>query len=234
MKAWTILTSLFVLGALAACSPKSEAPPAPAPATAAQAPAAPVDEPLAVPLEPELVARLIREHSPVVGPVNAPVTIVEFLDPACEGCAAYAPIVRQIQFLYPTEVRVVVRFAAFHPGSDEAVALLDGARKQGKFETALEALFEHQQEWASHHAPDVGKAWDIAGRAGVDTAAARRHAKSPAAQAVLQQDHEDVVALQVTQTPTFFVNGKRLVKFGANELRTLVKQELDASAKSPS
>jgi protein-disulfide isomerase len=230
MKASTYL-SLFATAALAACSPKTETPPAPA-----QTPgpaAAPAEEPIAVAVTPEHAALLVREHSPVVGPANAPVTIVEFLDPACEGCAAYAPVVRQIQFLYPTEVRVVVRFAAFHQGSDEAVRLLDGAKQQGKFEPALEALFEHQQEWASHHAPNVAKAWDIAGKAGVDLAAARRHAKSAAADALLKQDHEDVIALQVTQTPTFFVNGKRLTKYGPTELKTLVQQELAATTPAP-
>ena len=37
---------------------------------------------------------LVRTHSPVVGPVEAPVTIVEFFDPACPGCRAYYPYVK--------------------------------------------------------------------------------------------------------------------------------------------
>ena len=38
---------------------------------------------------------LIRSDSPTLGSVNAPVTIVEFLDPECESCAAFAPIVKK-------------------------------------------------------------------------------------------------------------------------------------------
>ena len=30
--------------------------------------------------------RLVRPHSPIFGPKKAPVTIVEFFDPACESC----------------------------------------------------------------------------------------------------------------------------------------------------
>ena len=40
--------------------------------------------------------RLVRFHSPVFGPSNAPVTIVEFFDPACETCRAFYPIVKDI------------------------------------------------------------------------------------------------------------------------------------------
>jgi protein-disulfide isomerase len=212
---------------LAACS-KQEAPP-PAPVAAEPAtPAAPVAPPadLNPALSPESAARLVRDHSPVVGPAQAPVTIVEFLDPACEGCAAFSPIVKQIQLLYPNEVRVVVRFAAFHQGSDQAIRLLVAAQQQKKFESTLDALFERQQEWASHHAPNVAQAWEIAGASGVDLERARRDAKSAQADNVLNVDAGDIVALKVVQTPTFFVNGRSLTTFGPNQLMELVKQEV--------
>ena len=210
---------------LAACA-KEAPPPAPvvadAPAPAPSAPAADLNPALS----PELAARLVRDHSPVIGPAQAPVTIVEFLDPACEGCAAFSPIVKQIQLLYPNEVRVVARFAAFHRGSDEAVRLLVAAQKQGKFEATLDALFERQQEWASHHAPNIAQAWEIAGASGVDLNRARRDAKTDQAGKVLKIDGDDVVALTVVQTPTFFVNGRSLTNFGPNQLLELVKQEV--------
>ena len=34
---------------------------------------------------------LVRFHSPTLGPINAPVTIVEFFDPSCESCRAFFP-----------------------------------------------------------------------------------------------------------------------------------------------
>jgi protein-disulfide isomerase len=155
------------------------------------------------------------------------VTITEFLDPACEGCAAFAPIVKQIQLLYPEEVRVVVRYAAFHQGSDEAVRLLEAARQQGKFEPVLEALFQRQPEWASHHAPNIEMAWKIAGESGLNLARARRDARTPQADQVLRQDGEDVVELKVERTPTFFVNGRSMTNFGPQPLLDLVKQEVE-------
>jgi protein-disulfide isomerase len=157
------------------------------------------------------------------------VTIVEFLDPACEACRAYAPVVKQILFLYPDEVRLVVRYADFHQGSDQAIRLLEAARRQGKFEQVLAALFDGQEEWASHHSPDVGKAWNIAGASGLQLSAARRDAASAASTALLAQEREDIVALQVTRTPTFYVNGRLLTDFGPEPLMALVAAEVKAA-----
>src|SRR4029450_11902773 len=98
---------------------------------------------------------LVREHSPVLGPPRAPVTLVEFLDPACEACRAFAPIVKQILFVHPEEVRVVVRYAAFHRGSEDAIRILEAARRQGKFDATLTALFDRQEEWATHTGPNI-------------------------------------------------------------------------------
>jgi protein-disulfide isomerase len=233
MPAGFLLAGIFTALALGACSrPEPSASPAAPPAAAepsAAQPAASAPPPADAPLTPELAARLVRSHSPVLGPKGAPVTIVEFLDPACEACRAFAPVVKQILFLYPDEVRLVVRYADFHPGSDEAIRLLEAARRQGKFEQILSALFDGQEEWASHHSPDVGKAWTIAGANGLDVAAARKDAASAASTALLQQEREDIVALQVTRTPTFYVNGRLLTDFGPEPLMSLVAAEVKAA-----
>jgi len=166
----------------------------------------------------------------VLGPVSAPVTVVEFVDPACEACRAFAPVVKQVQFLYPEEVRVVVRFAAFHRGSEEAIRILLAAQRQGKFEPVLAALFDHQEEWASHGSPDIEAAWRFAGAAGLEITAARKAAASAEFDERLKQEDADITALQVARTPTFYVNGRLLEDFGAQQLMNLVKSELPTPA----
>ena len=226
------LCLMFVtLGACARqdAAPAAAATPAPAPAPASPPAVSPMPPNAA--LSPELQARLVRPHSPVIGPANAPVTLVEFLDPACGACAAFSPVVKQIQLLYPKEVRVVVRFAPFHKGSDQAIRLLLAAKAQGKFEPVLDALFERQEEWASHQAPNIPHIGKIATDVGVDLPKARIDAAAPAATAVLQQDGEDIVALKVESTPTFFVNGRPLDDFGPQQLLDLVREEVEKTKK---
>lgn len=169
---------------------------------------------------------LVREHSPVMGPPDAPVTIVEFFDPSCEACRAFHPLVKNILAQYPDDVRVVFRYAAFHDGSDQAVGIIEAARRQDLFVPVLEALLAAQPEWALHGNPNLDRAWQAAAAAGLDLERARQDATSADVAAVLRQDTSDVDALGVRQTPTFFVNGKSLPSFGPQQLIELVEAEV--------
>ena len=175
--------------------------------------------------------RLVRMHSPVLGPQDAPVTIVEFFDPACETCRAFYPIVKSLMAQYPNEVRLVIRYAPFHPGSDQVVKLLESAKSQGKYVTVLEAVLAAQPTWANHHQPNIAMAFQAAEQAGLDLAKARQDIEKPGMQSLLQQDIEDLTALRITKTPTFFVNGRSLPSFGRDQLAALVAEEVAKTKK---
>lgn len=170
--------------------------------------------------------RLVRMHSPVLGPRTAPVTIVEFFDPACETCRAFYPFVKDLMKQYPNDVRLVVRYAPFHEGSDKVVKLLEASRLQDKYVAVLERVLAAQPMWASHGAPNIELAYKAAEQAGLNLQKALADAASPAIDAVVKQDVEDLTALQVTKTPTFFVNGRALASFGPGQLAALVEEEV--------
>lgn len=172
---------------------------------------------------------LVRPHSPIIGPAKAPVTIVEFVDPSCETCRAFYPIVKRILAKHPEKVRLVLRYAPFHEGSDQAVKLLEAARLQDKFVPVLEALFAAQPTWAVHGAPNLDMAWSAAKAAGLDVERARADAKKPEIDEVLKQDMADITTIKLSRTPTFFVNGKPLTTFGPDELAALVDAEVAAN-----
>ena len=182
----------------------------------------------ATPIEAE--DRLVRGHSPVLGREDAPVTVVEFFDPACEACRAFHPLVKDMLAENPDDVRVVLRYTPFHgEGSEMAIKVLEAARMQGVFEPVLEALLEEQPRWASHDAPASELILEIAAAAGLDPEAAADQIRAPDVVGVLNQDRADVEAVGIRGTPTFFVNGKPLPEFGPEPLVAMVEAEIEAA-----
>ncbi|OAN73108.1 disulfide bond formation protein DsbA [Rhodobacteraceae bacterium EhC02] len=181
---------------------------------------------------PELAEAMIRPYSPILGPADAPVTIVEFFDPACEACRAFHPIVKDIMAEHGEAVRVVIRYTPFHgAASEEAIRVLEAARMQDVYVPVLEAVLREQPRWASHGAPAPGLILQVAATAGLDAEAARTQMLAPGVVAILNQDRADVETVGIRQTPTFFVNGKPLDPFGEAELRRLVAAEVASAQK---
>lgn len=171
--------------------------------------------------------KLERTYSPSFGSESAKVTIVEFFDPACEACRAFYPFVKKMMDENPNDIRLVLRYAAFHKGSDEVVLMLESARRQGIYNEVLVPLLARQNAWASHGSPSLSTAWEIAEEAGLDIVKAREDMKDPDLIRVLEQDTADIKSLGIQKTPTFFVNGKPLETFGSQQLYDLVQSELE-------
>jgi protein-disulfide isomerase len=169
---------------------------------------------------------LVRESSPVFGNPAAKVTIVEFFDPACETCRAFYPLVKTMVNSSFGQVRLVVRYAPLHQGSDTAVKILEAARLQGQYWPAVERALAGQPQWAAHGNARPELIWDLITDLGLDMAKARSDADSPALAQLLAQDIADMKALKVDRTPGFFVNGTPLRDFGEAQLRALVDQEI--------
>ena len=174
---------------------------------------------------------LVRAHSPTLGPDAAPVTIVEFFDPACETCKQFYPLVKQMMAANPDKIRLVLRYAPFHPGSDKVVALLEAARKQGKYWQTLEAVFASQAAWAPDHTAHVDLVWPQLKGVGLNLEQMQFDLTSPEIAAIIAQDLADAKTLNVKMTPEYFVNQTPLLNFGYEQLKQLVDNALKETAK---
>lgn len=172
---------------------------------------------------------LIRPHSASEGKADAPVVIVEFFDPACGTCRDFYPKVKQLIAQHPDRIRLVMRYAPFHKGSDKVVALLEAARRQGKFWQVLEALFDSQTDWASNHTAKVELTWKYLNGLGLNLENLALDMTAPAVLQAVAQDLNDANTLGVSQTPEYFVNGRPLPSFGFEQLKQLVNEELAKS-----
>jgi len=177
----------------------------------------------------ENASTFIRDHSPTLGSDSARVYLVEFMDPACETCAAFSPFVKQMLGAFPGQIKLVLRYAPFHQGADYYVKILEAARKQGKYWDTLDVMYKSQPSWASHHNPQPEKIWQFLPAAGLDLERIRKDMSDPAIVKLIEQDLADAKALAVRKTPGFFVNGKPLQTFGSEQLLQLVRTEISAS-----
>jgi protein-disulfide isomerase len=177
----------------------------------------------------ENAALFVRDYSPTLGHDEARVYLVEFMDPACETCAAFSPFVKQMMDANPGRIKLVLRYAPFHDGADYFVKILEAARKQGKYWETLEVMYKAQPYWASHHDPQPQKIWQFLPQAGLDLERIRKDMNDPAIARIIAQDMADAKTLNVHKTPGFFVNGKPLQTFGSQQLWQLVLSELRAN-----
>lgn len=136
----------------------------------------------------------------------------------------FSSLLKQLRAEFPDSLRIVMRYAAFHQGSDEAVSILEAARRQGLFEPVLNALLESQPAWARHDRPNLDIAWDAAEAAGLDISTRDIETKYPATVAILTQDRADIEALGVRATPTFYLNGQQLTEVSFQSLTERVRE----------
>lgn len=95
----------------------------------------------------ENIEQLIRDYDPVIGPANAPVTVIEFLDPNCNHCKNLHPVMLALTEAFPDSVRFVYKPVTLVGGPtyslDEVMALWI-ANEHGRFKEMLDLQFRHQ------------------------------------------------------------------------------------------
>ncbi len=180
-----------------------------------------------------IAAALASENAPTYGDPNAKVHIVEFMDPACETCALFYPMVKAWMSQVPGEIRLSVRHVAFHTGAEHAVKVLEASRQQGKYWETLEALLASQGEWTQHHTVLPEKIAPAIASVGLDMEKLEADMNSMEALVRVEQDRKDAILLRISKTPTYFVNGRPLPSFGAQQLADLIGEELQKHGVMP-
>lgn len=170
----------------------------------------------------------VRAASPSMGAESAIVQLVEFFDPACESCRMMYPYVKSLMRANDGKLRLTLRYATFHEGSDYVVKVLEAARMQGPdmYWKSLEAILANQATWAEHGRPNPQLVWDYLGGIGLDIQKAEQDMNDARIAELLKQDAKDLATLKVNKTPSFFINGKPLKEFGPNGLRAQVENEI--------
>jgi protein-disulfide isomerase len=160
--------------------------------------------------DPKAVYRVPVDDSPVRGPDDALVTIVESSEFECPFCKRVAPTLKEIEQTYGGKVRFVFKHnpLPFHAKAMPAAVAAEEARSQGgsaKFWAMHDKLFEA--------APALERAnlEQAAQQLGLDLAAFRRALDDNRHEARIKRDQQLMNGLDARGTPTFFINGRKVV-----------------------
>jgi protein-disulfide isomerase len=148
------------------------------------------------------------DDDPVLGPDNAPITIIEFSDYECPYCKRWHDdsFERLIE-TFPDEVRFVYRdfpLTNIHPNAAPAAEAANCAHEQGRFWDFHRKLFSTT---LLNHQVYLSYAEEL----GLDQAAFDECVSSRRYKDEVIADLEWAINLGISSTPTFFINGIAIV-----------------------
>jgi protein-disulfide isomerase len=165
-----------------------------------------------------------RDH--VRGPLDAPVTVVEYGDFECPYCGQAEPVVRELLRDFG-DVRYVWRhlpLSDVHPNAQLAAEASEGAADQGAFWEMHDLLLDHQDRLGPRDL--VGYAEQL----GLDVERFTKHLRDHAGAGRVAEDVDRADLSTVSGTPTFFINGRR--HYGAYDIGTLTDAVRTARARA--
>jgi protein-disulfide isomerase len=145
------------------------------------------------------------DGSPVRGPADARITLVEFSDFECPFCSAAVKQVDIVMAAYPKDVKLIYKQfpLSMHPHAQFAAEASLAAREQGKFWEMYELLFKNFQRLSRANVMLWAK------QLGLDVAKFQADIDSRKFKAVVDKDLADGEAVGVYGTPAFYINGKQ-------------------------
>lgn len=180
--------------------------------------------------EPTVAAAvLVRPDSHRLTDVASPtVTFVEFADFECPGCAGAEPGLAQVRRDYGDRVLFVARYFPLsqHFNGERSARAAEAAAQQGRFADMCALLYARYDDWANLKVPQDVLFRSYAAELGLDLAAWDAAYADPATAARVQADVKDGLAVGVTGTPRFFLNGRMIRPQTVAELRQLLDAEL--------
>jgi len=174
---------------------------------------------------PAAEAQLVRADSHrLTSPAVEKAQLVEFLDFECESCRAAAPLVEDLKKEYGDRITFVHRYFPLpgHHNSGTAALAVEAAAQQGKYEQMTAKMFDTQTQWGEKQDSQAAMFRTYAQELGLDLAKYDAAVADEATIDRIRQDVADGKALGVTGTPTFFLNGQKLVLNSEEQFRQLL------------
>lgn len=154
---------------------------------------------------------LVRDRDHKLGPDGAAVTVIEYADFQCPGCASFAPLLKEISAAFPEDVQIIYRYfplTSIHPLSHLSAEAAESAATQGKFWEFNEALFAQQGEWSRLNETEARAFFvDLAGTLGLDGDQFAAELDSGVHADYVNKLEQEAIDLGLPGTPSAIING---------------------------
>jgi protein-disulfide isomerase len=175
-------------------------------------------------------AQINLSDNPAKGPANATITIVEYGDFQCPSCRELHNVLREIEPQYP-QIRLVFKdfpLTQIHPWAMTAATAGRCAYQQNPaaFWKMNDAIYDAQDLISTENVWQ--KLIALGAQAGLDTAALRTCMSDPATGEIINATIKEGLQLKIANTPTVFVNGRRLIGPDRATLEQFLQYELAA------
>jgi len=174
-------------------------------------------------------AKLQTKDAPSLGDAKAPITLVEFSDFECPVCRNLHDALRGLLPKYAHQVRVIFKdfpIEQIHPWARTAALAGRCAYQQDpqSFWKMYDLIYDHQDLISAENAWD--KMLDYAGQSGINPDNLKSCMAGPEAGVAIDASRDSGLRVEVSSTPTVFVNGRRLVGADAHLLEQYIQYEL--------
>lgn len=179
-----------------------------------------------------LRSKIRLADSPSKGPANAQVVVVGFSDFQCPTCRQLYRILREVEPKYPQARFVFKDFPLTHIHPWAMTAALAGRcayqQNHEAFWKLHDSIFENQEVISAENVWQ--KMLDLAAQAGLDADTLRSCMADPQVAERVQQGIKEALELKVANTPTVFVNGRRIIGADPELLEQYLQYELESSS----
>ncbi len=160
----------------------------------------------------------------VKGNPEAAVSLVEYSDMQCPACAAFQPYVDEVVEAFGDKLKFEYKHfpLPMHAVAEPAARAAEAAGQQGKFFEYTGKLFSEQGKWSISPNP-MGLFYTYAEELGLDVDTFKRHLNASLIREKVRAESQEGKDLGVSGTPSFFLNGERMVIQTYEEFRAQIE-----------
>lgn len=165
----------------------------------------------------------------MLGSPTSTVTVEEFADYQCPTCGLIYPKMKEINSIYGNRIKFIFHnfpLPMHQHGYEASVAAeAAGLQDRSKFWQMQDQLFTNRKDW--ENAADARKIFeDYAQKIGLDVATFQTDVAGLRAKTRVDADLERGRKLNISGTPTIFINGRQVEQLEVSAMRQIIDAEL--------